>query len=132
SQLFGEDPQATLGKAQAAARAGFRAAKFGWGPYGRGTAAQDSDQVKAAREGLGPERMLLIDAGTIWGDDVAEAEKRLPSLEACGALWLEEPFVCGALSAYQTLASRSGRLKLAGGEGCHDFHQARNMIDFAG
>ena len=132
SQLFGDNPQVTLGKAQGVARAGFRAAKFGWGPYGRGTAAQDSDHVMAAREGLGPERMLLVDAGTVWGDDVAEAEKRLPSLEACGVLWLEEPFVCGALSAYKTLASRSGRLKLAGGEGCHDFHQAKNMIDFAG
>src|SRR5438445_13028949 len=37
SQLFGDDPQETLRRAQAVARAGFRAAKFGWGPYGRGT-----------------------------------------------------------------------------------------------
>jgi L-alanine-DL-glutamate epimerase-like enolase superfamily enzyme len=132
SQLFGDDPQATLRKAQAVARAGFRAAKFGWGPYGRGTVAQDADQVRASREGLGAERMLLVDAGTIWGDDVYEAEKRLPALHACHAEWLEEPFVCGALSAYQALASRAGQLRLAGGEGCHDFHQAKNMIDFAG
>jgi L-alanine-DL-glutamate epimerase-like enolase superfamily enzyme len=132
SQLFGDDPQATLRKAQGVARAGFRAAKFGWGPYGRGTVTQDADQVRAAREGIGDEGMLLIDAGTIWGDDVSEAEKRLPALQACDALWLEEPFVCGALDAYKTLASRSGSVRLAGGEGCHDFYQAKNMIDFAG
>jgi L-alanine-DL-glutamate epimerase-like enolase superfamily enzyme len=132
SQLFGDDPQSTLQKAQAVARNGFRAAKFGWGPYGRVSAALDAEQVRAAREGLGNDRMLLIDAGTVWGDDVSEAEKRLPVLESCGAVWLEEPFVCGALGAYKTLASRSGSLKLAGGEGCHDFHQAKNMIDFAG
>jgi len=132
SQLFGDDPQGTLRKAQGVARAGFRAAKFGWGPYGRGSVVQDTEHVQAAREGLGKDRMLLIDAGTVWGDDVSEAEKRLPALQACGAVWLEEPFVSGALQSYKTLASRSGSIKLAGGEGCHDFHQAKNMIDFAG
>lgn len=132
SQLFGASPEVTLHKAQDVARAGFRAAKFGWGPYGRGTVKEDTDQLQAAREGLGKDRMLLVDAGTVWEDDVVEAEKRLPALKACDALWLEEPFVCGALGAYQALATRSGTLKLAGGEGCHDFHQARNMIDFAG
>src|SRR6516165_2590276 len=100
SQLFGDDPQTTLRKAQEVARAGFRAAKFGWGPYGVGTVAQDTDQVRAAREGLGAEGMLLVDAGTVWGDNATEAEKRLPDLQACGATWLEEPFVSGALGAY--------------------------------
>jgi L-alanine-DL-glutamate epimerase-like enolase superfamily enzyme len=131
SQLFGDDAQATLAKAQGVARQGFRAAKFGWGPYGRGTVEQDNDQVRAAREGLGEERMLLVDAGTVWGDNVGEAEKRLPALNECGAVWLEEPFVCGALEAYKRLASRKSSVRLAGGEGCHDFYQAKNMIDFA-
>jgi L-alanine-DL-glutamate epimerase-like enolase superfamily enzyme len=131
SQLFGNDPQETLGKAQNVARQGFRAAKFGWGPYGRGTVIEDADHVRAAREGLGNDTTLLIDAGTIWGDDVGRAEKRLPALQECGAVWLEEPFVCGALEAYQKLASCSGSVRLAGGEGCHDYYQAKNMIDFA-
>jgi L-alanine-DL-glutamate epimerase-like enolase superfamily enzyme len=132
SQLFGDDAQATLRKAQSVAAAGFRAAKFGWGPYGRATAAEDAEQVYAAREGLGKDRTLLIDAGTVWGDDVEEAQKRLPALHACSVSWLEEPFVGGALAAYRELASRSRPVKLAGGEGCHNFHHARNMIDFAG
>lgn len=131
SQLFGDDAQATLAKAQGVARQGFRAAKFGWGPYGRGTVEQDNDQVRAAREGLGKECTLLVDAGTVWGDNVGEAEKRLPALNECGAVWLEEPFVCGALEAYKRLASRKSSFGLAGGEGCHDFYQAKNMIDFA-
>src|SRR5437016_2461288 len=37
SQLFGDDPQATLRKAREVVHSGFRAAKFGWGPYGRGS-----------------------------------------------------------------------------------------------
>ena len=130
--MFGDDPQATWRKAQAVARAGLRAAKFGWGPYGRGTVQADADQAHAAREGLGAEATLLIDAGTVWGDDVAAAQARLPALQECGVLWLEEPFVSGALAAYHELARRSPTVKLAGGEGCHNFHQAKNLIDYAG
>ncbi len=132
SQLFGDTPQATLERARRVARAGFRAAKFGWGPYGRGSVAEDADQVRAAREGLGPDCVLLVDAGTVWGDNVDLAAQRLAVLEECRALWLEEPFVSGALAAYQQLAGRSATIKLAGGEGCHNFHQARAMMDYAG
>jgi L-alanine-DL-glutamate epimerase-like enolase superfamily enzyme len=132
SQLFGDDPQITLEKARQVSKAGFRAAKFGWGPYGRGSVAHDADQVHAAREGLGADCILLVDAGTIWGDDVTQAEKRLPALESNRVTWLEEPFVSGALRAYRELAKRSGSVRLAGGEGCHTFHQAQNMIDFGG
>ncbi len=92
----------------------------------------DTQQLHAARGGLGTEALLLVDAGTIWADDVARARQRLPALQACRALWLEEPFVSGAMEAYRQLASEAGGLCLAGGEGCHDFHQAKNMIDHAG
>lgn len=132
SVLFGDDPATTRARGEAAVRAGFRAVKFGWGPYGRGTVAQDAAQVSAAREGLGAGPALLVDAGTVWGDDVAAARLRLPALEAAQATWLEEPFVSGALSAYKELAGSSKTVKMAGGEGCHNFHQARSMIDFAG
>src|SRR5206468_1862601 len=132
SQLFGEDAQDTFRKAQAVTRAGYHAAKFGWGSYGRGTVEQDAEQVRAARAGLGADATLLVDAGTVWGDDLAAAQTRLPVLEECRVLWLEEPFVSGALEAYRELARGSHAVKLAGGEGCHDFHQAKNMIDYAG
>ncbi len=132
SQLFGDDPQTTWRKAQQVVKAGFRAAKFGWGPYGRGTAKQDADQVHAARTGLGSACQLLVDAGTVWGDDIQAAEERLSALQECGAVWLEEPFVSGALAEYRELAAKSGKVKLAGGEGCHNLHQAKNMIDYAG
>jgi L-alanine-DL-glutamate epimerase-like enolase superfamily enzyme len=132
SQLFGDTAQETYRKARKVAREGFRAAKFGWGPYGRSSVRADTAQLHAAREGLGADSILLIDAGTVWGDNVGLAEKRLPGLKACKATWLEEPFVSGALETYKTLARKSGSVKLAGGEGCHNFHQARNMIDYAG
>ena len=54
SVLFGDDAAGTLAKARAIRAQGFRAAKFGWGPYGAGSAKDDADHVMAAREGLGP------------------------------------------------------------------------------
>lgn len=131
SQLFGEDAEATFRRAQQVRRDGYAAAKFGWGPYGRGTVEQDAALVHAAREGLGEEGILLVDAGTVWGDDVEQARRRLPALQECRAVWLEEPFVSGALESYRILASSCDDLRLAGGEGCHSFHQAKNMIDYA-
>ena len=74
----------------------------------------------------------MVDAGTVWGDDVEAAAARLPALEAARVTWLEEPFVSGALDAYRRLASLSRNVPLAAGEGCHNFHQAQNMIDYAG
>jgi L-alanine-DL-glutamate epimerase-like enolase superfamily enzyme len=132
SVLFGDTPQETLTKARGIRDMGYVAAKFGWGPYGRNSVAEDAALVEAAREGLGAEGVLLVDAGTIWGHDVAAAEARLPALQACKATWLEEPFVAGALDAYRALASRSGSVRIAGGEGSHNEDMARHMIDHGG
>lgn len=132
SQLFGDDPQSTLERGRSVAAAGIRAAKFGWGPYGHGSPALDADHIHAAREGLGKDCLLLVDAGTVWFDDVPKAVQRLEALQQCDAVWLEEPFVSGALEAYKELSLQSGSVRLAGGEGCHNFHQAKNMIDMAG
>jgi L-alanine-DL-glutamate epimerase-like enolase superfamily enzyme len=130
SMLFGDTPQATLDKARSMAVQGFRAVKFGWGVYGKSTPEADRDQVMAAREGLGKDCLLCVDAGAIWGDDVAKAEARLGALKAANVLWLEEPFHTGALTAYRTLAQQSRPVLLAGGEGTHNEHMARHMIDY--
>jgi len=132
SQLFGDTPQQTYEAAKKVASKGFRAAKFGWGPFGTGSVEADVEQLNAAREGLGPEGILLVDAGTIWIEDVAAAAERLDALKSFRAVWLEEPFVSGALDSYRRLAELSGPVKLAGGEGCHNFYMARQMIDHAG
>jgi L-alanine-DL-glutamate epimerase-like enolase superfamily enzyme len=130
SMLFGDTPQQTLERGRAGRARGFRAAKFGWGPIGRGTPAQDADQLAAAREGLGPDGILLVDVGQIFGEDVERAAARLPALEASGAVWLEEPFQAAGLEAYGALAARSGRVRLAGGEGAHNVAMARHLMDY--
>ncbi|MBV7335519.1 mandelate racemase/muconate lactonizing enzyme family protein [Chloroflexi bacterium TSY] len=132
SMLFGDTPQETLEKGRQARTDGFRAAKFGWGPIGLGSAQEDADHFMAAREGLGDEGVLLIDIGTVWRDDVEKATQRLPALETCRTTWLEELFVSGALSSYHTLSQRCDSVKLAGGEGSHNYYMAQHMIDYAG
>ena len=130
SMLMGDTPQSTLERAREARAKGFRAVKFGWGNYGTADVQDDADHVAAAREGLGPDADLLIDAGQIWGDNVALAIERLPALQKAGATWLEEPFFAHAFKAYSDLAKVSGGVGLAGGEGAHNEHMAQNLIDF--
>ncbi|MCC6510609.1 MAG: mandelate racemase/muconate lactonizing enzyme family protein [Pirellulaceae bacterium] len=132
SVLFGDSPAETLAKATQIRAKGFIAAKFGWGPFGTTNLADDSAQLLAAREGLGAEGILLVDAGTVWNTDLSAARQRLAILKAVNATWLEEPFVSGALAEYRALSQESGSVRMAGGEGCHNFHMAQHMIDHAG
>jgi L-alanine-DL-glutamate epimerase-like enolase superfamily enzyme len=129
SQLFADTPAQTYEQAVEARRQNFRAVKFGWGPIGRGDLKTDVEHFTAAREGLGKDALLMIDVGQIFGDNIAAATERLPALKQVGAVWLEEPFHTSALNAYASLAEKSS-VKLAAGEGAHNFHMAQHLIDF--
>ena len=130
SLLFGDTPQQTLERGRDAMRRGFKAAKFGWGPIGRGSVQQDADQFFAAREALGPDGILLVDVGQIFGDDVPRAALRIDALQQARVVWLEEPFHASALEEYAALAARCTGLRLAGGEGAHNVSMARHLIDY--
>ncbi len=130
SLLFGDTAQQTLERGRDAIRRGFKAAKFGWGPIGRGTVQQDADQFFAAREGLGVDGTLLVDVGQIFIEDVERAAQRLQALEQARAVWLEEPFHASALEEYRALAARCETVRLAGGEGAHNVSMAKHLIDY--
>ena len=130
SLLFGDTPQQTLERGRDAMRRGFRAAKFGWGPIGRGSVQQDAEQFAAAREALGRQGLLLVDVGQVFVDDVDRAAQRLQALEQARAVWLEEPFHASALEEYSALAQRCNTVRLAGGEGAHNVFMARHLIDY--
>jgi L-alanine-DL-glutamate epimerase-like enolase superfamily enzyme len=132
SMLMGDTPQSTLERARQARANGFRAVKFGWGNYGTESFQEDAEHVVAAREGLGDDAELLIDAGQIWEDDLDLAMSRIPALQKAKATWLEEPFYAHAFKAYSDLAANSGAVGIAGGEGAHTQHMAMNLIDFGG
>ena len=132
SLLFGDTAQQTLERGREAMRRGFKAAKFGWGPIGRGSPQDDADHFFAAREALGGDGILLVDVGQIFVDDVERAALRLDALQQAGALWLEEPFHASALEQYAALARRCNGVRLAGGEGAHNVYMARHLIDYGG
>ena len=128
SVLLGNTPEETYAKARTISAQGFRAAKFGWGPLGKGVVGEDVAQVRAAREGLGPEGILLLDAGVVWGDDPAPALARAEQFREFGLTWLEEPFRSDSLDAYRTLADLHPELPLAAGEGANNYAMARDLV----
>jgi L-alanine-DL-glutamate epimerase-like enolase superfamily enzyme len=132
SQLFGHTPEETYQKAKQTNNAGYRAVKFGWGPFGRNGLEKDVAHLKAAREGMGNDAFLMIDAGTVWGEKVAAAQERLAALKEVNTFWFEEPFINGALSQYKEVSNSNPKVPLAGGEGCNNFVQAQAMIDYSG
>lgn len=132
SMLLGADPQATLLQVRAAVGDGFHAVKIGWNGFGEGSVGDDADHLAAAREGLGDDGVLLVDAGQIWVDDVDAAAARIDALVAARTTWLEEPFLPHAYGASAALARRMPGVGLAGGEGAHTPHVATNLIDYGG
>ena len=132
SQLFGDTPELTYKKAIQSRQSGYRAVKFGWGPIGKGDASEDAAHFRAAREGLGADAYLMIDIGTVWGENVAAARERLHALNEVNAYWLEEPFVNMALGPYKQLSVSKPHVPLAAGEGCNNYVQAAAMLDYAG
>ncbi|MDA1280580.1 MAG: mandelate racemase/muconate lactonizing enzyme family protein [Chloroflexi bacterium] len=136
SVLFGEDPAETRNIATSIARKNFRAAKFGWGPMGRGSLKDDVALVQAARDGLGPDSKLMVDAGVIWGDDVDAAYERAVEFADLGVTWLEEPLRTEEVGAYKALSDRvraNGiKIGIAGGEGADFYRSADDMMTNAG
>src|SRR5262249_21511182 len=121
SQLFGDTPEQTYERAVEASKNNFHAVKFGWGPFGRDQLKVDAAHLSAAREGIGKDCRLMIDAGQVFGEDADAAAKRLPTLEKIDAIWFEEPFHTAAFAQYSALARRSCKEKLAVGEEAHNF-----------
>ncbi|MEZ5782682.1 MAG: mandelate racemase/muconate lactonizing enzyme family protein [Rhizobiaceae bacterium] len=129
SVLFGTTAQGTLDRAKEMRGRGFRAAKFGWAPFGDSLEG-DIAHLDAAREGLGPDGILLIDAGQIFGEDVDAAALRLDAMERNRVTFFEEPFHGSAYRAYGALRDRVKTVKTAGGEAAHNRHMAEHLIDF--
>jgi L-alanine-DL-glutamate epimerase-like enolase superfamily enzyme len=129
SLLFGETPEDTYRQGRSAVGRGFRAVKFGWGAFGLDLAA-DADHLHAARESIGEDALLLVDAGQVWVDDVEAAAARIPTLEAVRTTWLEEPFLADAYDEHARLAARCRSLRIAGGEGAHTPQMAVNLMRY--
>jgi L-alanine-DL-glutamate epimerase-like enolase superfamily enzyme len=136
SVLFGDDPAETRTVADSIVERDFRAAKFGWGPMGHGSLNDDIALVRAARDGLGPDTKLMVDAGVIWGDNVDAAYERAVAFADLGVTWLEEPLRTEEVGAYKALSDRIRandiKIGIAGGEGADYYRAADDMMTNAG
>ena len=127
SVLFGDTPAETRATAESLVARGFGAAKFGWGPMGKGSAEEDEALVAAARDGLGPVPQLMVDAGVAWGADDETAFDRAQRFAAYDITWLEEPLLPDEVDAYRRLTDRKPPVAIAAGEGA-DFYRAADDL----
>ena len=97
---------------------GFRAFKIGWGPFGKKSHAFDEAIVRAAREAVGAESLLMVDAGAsdaFWPQNYKWALRTAEMLAEYDVAWFEEPLPPDALADYVALR-RVARVPIAGGE----------------
>ncbi|MBX3001339.1 MAG: mandelate racemase/muconate lactonizing enzyme family protein [Caldilineaceae bacterium] len=97
---------------------GFRAFKMGWGPFGRVSAALDEAIVEAAREAIGDDCLLMVDAGgsdAYWRGNYKWAINTAQMLADYDVHWFEEALHPDALEDYVHLR-RNAPLPIAGGE----------------
>ena len=72
---------------------GFRAFKIGWGPFGRVDRKTDEKIVKTARETIGPDNELMVDAGgsdAFWPNGYKWALETSKMLADYEVTWFEE------------------------------------------
>ncbi len=97
---------------------GFRAFKIGWGPFGRHNSATDEAIVKAAREAIGSDARLMVDAGgsdAFWPNGYKWALNTAKMLADYDVHWFEEALNPDALDDYVKLREHSP-VPISGGE----------------
>ena len=97
---------------------GFRAFKIGWGPFGRRNKETDEAIVRTAREAVGADCRLMVDAGgsdAYWPNGYKWALNTAEMLANYDVFWFEEALVPDALEDYAKLREHSP-VPIAGGE----------------
>ncbi|MBI2926120.1 MAG: mandelate racemase/muconate lactonizing enzyme family protein [Verrucomicrobia bacterium] len=113
-----QEPELLAERLRAIKARGFRAFKIGWGPFGKHGHTLDEAIVRAAREAVGADSLLMVDAGgsdAFWPHGYKWALHTADMLAAYDVTWFEEPLVPDALDDYVRLREHS-RVPIAGGE----------------
>ena len=118
ASLLMDEPSALRAALAALKRQGYRAFKMGWGPFGRQSDSMDEKIVDAARAAVGPDCLLMVDAGAsdaYWPHGYKWALRTARMLADYGVAWFEEPLKPDALSDFIELRQASP-VPIAGGE----------------
>jgi L-alanine-DL-glutamate epimerase-like enolase superfamily enzyme len=97
---------------------GFKAIKLGWRPFGRRDRRTDELLVKTARETVGPDVELMVDAGgseQFWPHGYKWALETAKMLATYGVVWFEEALPPDDLEGYIELR-RHSPVPIAAGE----------------
>lgn len=118
ASLLMTEPRALAERLAAVREQGFRAFKIGWGPFGRTSSLVDEAIVRAAREAVSSDSLLMVDAGAsdaFWPQDYKWAARTARMLAGYSVYWFEEPLPPDNLHDYVLLRNHSP-LPIAGGE----------------
>ncbi len=118
ASLLMAEPEPLTERLHAIKEQGFRAFKIGWGPFGRESVRLDEAIVRAAREAVGDEALLMVDAGAsdaYWGQGYKWALRTAGMLADYDVAWFEEPLSPDALEDFVALR-RAAPVPIAGGE----------------
>jgi len=118
ASLLMREPEILAENLLAVRSQGFRAFKIGWGPFGRRSDALDERIVRVARDAVGPEALLMVDAGAsdaFWPRDYKWAARTARMLAQYDVYWFEEPLLPDNLHDYVKLRE-SSPVPIAGGE----------------
>ena len=118
ASLLMDEPEKLREHLLAVKSQGFRAFKIGWGPFGRRDRSTDEAIVKAAREAVGPQSRLMVDAGgsdAHWPNGYKWALNTSKMLADYDVYWFEEALRPDALEDSIKLREHSP-VRIAGGE----------------
>jgi L-alanine-DL-glutamate epimerase-like enolase superfamily enzyme len=118
ASLLMDEPARLKDHLQRVAADGFRAFKIGWGPFGRRSAATDEAIVRAAREAIGPDAKLMVDAGgsdAHWNNGYKWAINTARMLADYDVHWFEEALRPDAIEDF-TLLREHSPVRISGGE----------------
>lgn len=108
--LLMEEPDRLREALQRGLARGFKAFKIGWGPFGRKDRRTDEAMVKAARDTLGAEVELMVDAGgsdASWPHGYKWALGTAHMLADYQVTWFEEPLRPDDLEGYVKLTEHA-------------------------
>ena len=125
SMLMPERPEQVTPLVAPLLERGFTALKFGWGPLGRDEGL-DVELVAAARAAIGPDGLLMIDAG--WAYTVKSAVRICQLWEPYRLFWLEEPLGPDDIAGYARLSDLVG-IRIATGEEESGVRAFRRLVE---
>jgi len=125
--LAGKTPKKLGDEMAAYVKAGFKAVKM---KVGRLSPHEEEARIKAARDAIGPEVHLMLDANNAWSD-LPTAMRYMERYELYDPYWIEEPFGPDEIDLHARLAKLT-RVTVATGEIAYGRWYHKELLDKGG